>query len=587
MIKIFRRTVLILLAGCFLTSVQAQTDHPDLQRELNLEKEYKPSLRDALKINQLPEIKAPEAPEIKVTFSNYTLDYDIPPGYQPLRAKTYLSDFATGTKRGYLNGGVSSLLDVEGDVGYQLLNTVEDRLSIFGSHRSTNCHVTYLQTNEKQRMKLNDNVAGVDYRHHFGKAKLQADAQYTYATFNYYGFPIPDALVKTADNQKNNLFRTHLGIESVNNEDLTYKANLTYTLFDQKFGEIEGTAGRTENRIRADVDLFAKFIGVAGSIKNYSYRVPAYWKMNFWDDAKYAGNYNYTTFSFNPYLTFEGNDWNTRLGIKADLQTGGIKKFGIAPDIRFHWRPVQETLLYLSIEGGIKDNSSYDTYYENRYINPRYRIYDSKSPFDGTVGIRFSPRPNLGIGMFTGYKWTTDEHFYTSEIHTLEAEYYTYSATQRFGIQYAHAQTFKWGGTLQYTYQDVFDLGLKLLYQKWNVTKLSDLISDEKERTYKLEAWNKPAFTADLNIGVKVLSDIPFRLDLTYHLSAGRKALLPTDEVIRMKNIHDANLKGEYTLHETIAVFVKLNNLLFQKYDLWYGYPAQNFNIMAGISVKF
>ncbi|MDR0681225.1 MAG: hypothetical protein LBG15_05175 [Dysgonamonadaceae bacterium] len=560
-----------LLIVCISPSIQAQTDNPDLQRELNLEKEYSPTLRDVHKINQLPEIKAPEAPETKVTFSNYTPDYTIPSYYRQLTAKTYFPDFATGNKKGYLDWGISSSINIDADLGYQILNSAEDRLSIFGSHRSSNSNVTYLQKNgsgdEKQKMKFNDNLAGINYLHHLGTAKLLADAQYTHSAFNYYGLPVfsTESAARNnyaGENQKNNLFQTHIGIESVDKEEISYKANLIYTLFKQKYGETKAIAGRTENRIMADFDLFAKFIGIAGSIKNYSYRVP----------EKTGDKSDYATFSFNPYLIFGDEDRNIRLGIKANLQAGEIKKFMIAPDIHFNWRSPKNLLFYLSAKGGIKDNSNYDLYYENRYVDPLCRIYDSKSPFDGTAGVRFSPLPNLGIDLFTGYKWVRDEHFF-------------YSKRSLSVPQYAHAQIFKIGGAVKYACYDIFDLGLKLIYQKWNVSELSNIIAHE-EPPYKLEAWNKPAFTGDLNIGLNV-STIPFRIDLTYHLEAGRKALFDFNETNRMKNIHDLNVKGNYAINDAFSVFVKINNLFFQKYDLWYGYPAQNFNIMGGIRFKF
>jgi hypothetical protein len=581
--------ITIVFLTCTLLSAQAQNNTPDLQRELTLEKEYNPSLQDANKINQLPEIKAPEAPRTKVEFSNYTLDYNLPPYLSTLGAKTYFSDFATSNKRGYVNLEISSLLDINGDLGYQLLNSPEDQLSLFGSHRSTNCNVTYLQNDEKQKMKFNDEVLNINYMHHFGKAKLFADAQYTYSAFNYYGLPIrydpanDDVRFKATDNQTNNMFQAHAGIESVNNEEIAYKANLSYTLFNQKRAERTELNGRKENRIMADFDLHAKFFGIAGAVKTYSYAIPASWEVSNDDDdyTKNLGNYNYTTFSVNPYFTFEGDTWNTRLGATANIQLGGIKKFLVAPDIRFNWQPVDKFLFYLLAQGGIKDNSNYDLYYENRYVDPFYRVYDSKSPLDATVGVNFSVFPNLGIDLFTGYKLVKDEHFYNHGGFFGINDY----MAQKILPQYANAETFKLGGSVKYTYQDIFDWGLKLAYYHWDIKKLSNL-NYYNPAQIGLKAWNKPAFTGDLNIGFR-LPIFPLRFDLTYHLEAGRKALYEYGNEVNMKNIHDVSSSATYTFNETISFFARANNLLFQKYDLWYGYPAQDFNIMGGISVRF
>jgi hypothetical protein len=496
----------------------------------------------------------------------------------------YFPDFATSNKRGYVNLGISTLLDVDGDAGYQIVNTAEDRFSIFGSHRSSNSNVTYLQDewkDVKQKMKINDNLLGADYTHAFDKARLNVDAQYTYSGFNYYGTGERNLDIKDKD-QVNNLFRSHLGISSVNNDEIDYQINLIHTLFKQQYGDFETFKGRTENRIVADIDLHANFnatsgIGIGGSIKNYAYQVPLY-QITTDDFKKLRANYNYTALSVNPYFTFEGDNWDARLGATANAQVGGIKKFIAAPDIRFNWHPAEPVLVYLSATGGIKDNSNYNLYYENRYVDPTYRIYDSKSPFDGTAGVRFSPVANLNIGLFTGYKWVNDEHFYLNGN----------TGSAKITPQYLDAQTLKLGGTLKYAFSDLFDLSLQGTYYHWNIQGLSDditlLLSGFNG---KLTAWNKPVFAGDLQMGFKI-PDIPFRMDLAYHIETGRKTLKDSSwNEGKMKDIHDMNCTGAYTLNETVSVFVKANNLLFQKYDLWQGYPAQNFNIMMGISLKF
>jgi hypothetical protein len=594
---IYKNPVLagVLLTACFLFPLQAQ--NPDLQRELNLEKEYNPSLRDANKINQVPEIKEPEAPQTKIEFSNYTLDYSIPPYIMKLDAKTYFQDFATSDKRGYLNLGISTLLNFDGDVGFQLANSDKEQLSIFASHRSSNSKASYLQKNPyssgDERMIINDNLLGIDYMHRFDKAKFFADAQYTLSGFNYYGSPIigENTLLykQPDDNQINNLFQAHLGVSSINNADINYKVNAFYTLFNQKYGEITEQNGRTENRLIANADIHANFnsttgIGIEGSLKTYGYNLPANWDISNADSiVKMYGNYNYALLAFNPYLTLEGDNWDIRLGAGIDMQMGGIKKWVISPDIQFNLRPVDEVWIYLLAGGGIKDNSNHDLYYENRYIHPFYRVYDSKSPLDITVGVDFSVFPNFGINLFTGYKWTNDEHFY---VHQDLAIINNQSLmAQKLAPQYANAETFKLGGTLKYSYQDIFDVGVKLVYNHWNIRELSNIVTPVSD---ELGAWNKPSFTGDLTLGYK-LSPIPLRLDAGYHLETGRKGLLVDldNAVVDLKNIHAMNVQGTYTFNDKLSFFARINNLFVQKYDLWYGYPAQNFNIMGGINVRF
>jgi hypothetical protein len=546
-----------------LLPTQAQSNNPNLERELQLEKEYNPSVREADKINQLPEIREPEAPKTQVQFSDYTLNYSLSPYISNLQAQNYLSNFATSEKRGYLNVGVSSLIDINGDVGYQILHSERDFLSIFASHRSSNSDVKFLQNDEKQKMKINDNLGGLNYIHRFDKAKFFADAQYTYSGFNNYSFNnvLPDLI--------NNLFKTQLAVASVNNEDINYKVSLGYSLFDQKNDSTviwTNWEGRTENRILADFDLHAHFsatggVGLAGSMKNYSYS----------KNPSLDLDNDYTTLAFNPYFTFDGGDWDVRLGVSANMQVGDLEEFFIAPDIQFNWRPTDQFLLYVLAEGGIKDNSSYNMFYENRYVNPSIRVLDSKTPINGTFGLNFLLLPNLEMGVFTGYKLTEDEHFFKNQGILSTTYRYTSFSIMSAGMVplYDKAETFKFGGLLKYAYQDIFHIGLNLSYYNWQVRELA-------------HAWHKPNFVGDVNMGFKI-PDLPLRMDLVYRLEAGRKA----NEENNMKNINDLSLKASYDINNSFTVFAQANNLLFQRYDLWWGYPAQDFNIMGGISVKF
>ena len=566
----------------------AKQDSTDIHKELTLEKEYAPSINDAFKINQLPEIKEPEAPKSKVEFSNYTIPHSISPYLSILNPNSYFTDLATSKQKGYLSVGVSSLLDINGDFGYQILNNDNDYLNIYASHRSSNNKVTYLQEDIKQKMKINDNLGGINYSHNFEKIKFVADAQYLYSTFNYYGYHVTgyNPGFDMDRNQGNNMLQAHLGATSIYDEPVSYKINLAYTLFNQKYG-YDKRRGRTENRIMIDTELLTNLnsttkIGIKGHIKNYNYNLPEdYFPLG--EDSYMSSNKSYATISAIPYIAFEGDNWNAKTGLSVNAQVGGMKKFLIAPDMHFNWYPMDKLQLYLVATGGIKDNSSYDMYYENRYIAPFYRIRDSRTPLDATLGTKFALLPNVGIELFTGYKITNDEHLYIYKAPSLG--YFSDIIMGQFiAPQYVKAQTFKLGGAVQYSYQDIFDLGLKLTYYKCTTKKSKE---DANNPLFgKSLAWNKPGFVSDLNMGFKV-PDVPLRFDLIYHLEVGRKHFEPSTDGKNMKDIHDLSGKGTYSINDTFSVYVAANNLLFQKYDFWYGYPAQGFNVMGGLNIKF
>ncbi|MDR3340048.1 MAG: TonB-dependent receptor [Candidatus Symbiothrix sp.] len=589
----------IAFAVCFMFSAQAQIVRNDslLNREMTLEKEYNPTIKDAVKLNQLPELREPQATKSKVEFSNYAVPYEVKNGLVYLKPQTYLSNINYSKYRGYLTAGLGTLMNIDADLGYQLLNSGTDHLSVFASHRSGNNDVTNLQIEEKQKFKLNDTWGGIDFLHNFGTVKFGLDAKYTYASFNYSGLSSDSYVgphtpgqapysINTFPNQANNMLEIHTSISSEAANKMNYKINAVYTRFDQKYYETTRDTGRQESRILIDWDFHKNFnstmgSGFAGFFKNYAYASLLDW-LKEGDNLAIYGNSNYSILSLNPYFYLEGDNLDLTLGGKIDVEFGGRDKVVGAINLLFNYYPSDYFLFYVKTDGGRKDNSNYASFYENRYISPYYRVWDSRTPLDGTVGLKFLPVSTLSLDVFGGYKITMDEHFYFHASNYPETDGITGTVLYP---EYQNANTFKVGADIKYALSDLFEVDLKGVYYQWEIKEKQ---STTNSRVFG--AWHKPRFVADLNTAYRVPL-FPLRFDLSYHAEYGRKSpdyLASADgEIVKMKDIHDLSLKATYPITDFFSAYLYTNNLLFQKYDIWYGYPAQNFNIMGGISFLF
>ena len=613
---------LTILALCCLLPLRAQnTARNDslMSRELMLEREYNPTIRDAVKLSQLPELREPQAPGTRVEFSNYSTPFLLQPKILSLSPQSYLTNLNSSKYKGYFTVGMSSLIDFNADLGYQILNTDKDRLNIFFSHRSSGSNVTYLQNvsdyeTEKQKFKINDNWGGLNYMHNFGGIKLFADAKYTHSAFNYYGLSIPLSTsayqsilpggcvvqipeVDTNTNQSNSMFETKIGIASEESDKFNYKINLGYTNFGQKYANTINEEGNKENRILVDADIHKLFssttgAGISGAIKSYSYKHQNFSSI-FSEDIS-----NYWTYALNPYLYIEDEYINLILGAKMDVEVGGRGKITFSPAIKFNFYPNDQFMFYLLAEGGRKDNSQYNMFYENRHVDPTVRVIDSRSPLDATVGIKFLPVSTMSVDIFGGYKIIKDEHFYYPNFGVKNDIGFSTSMLAGNWITpiYQDANTFKLGAEFKYAYQNVFEFGLKGTYYKWTITSEQETLYYSPNPVlsvmYQYEplqiAWNKPNFETNLNIAYNS-PWWPFRVDLSYLGAYARKATNSPflSESIDMKDIHDLSLKGTYLFTPNFSVYLSANNLLFSKYDFLWGYPAQGFNIMGGLSVLF
>jgi len=558
-----KQYILIAMLACS-AQLQAQTAAKDtaFQRSMTLEREYNATIDKASKINTLPEVKEPQAPQAKVEYSNYSIPANLKPEPSQTEAAQFFKDLGSSKKRGYVRAGVSTFVDIDGDAGYQILNNEKDDLSVWLTHRSSCGEVKSLQTDENLKLKLNDNTGAFRFNHEFELYRLSADAKYTNSCFNYYGILPEDPAQTTAPNQTNNIFDANLGLRSKKTYPLDLVLKLNYTYFDQKESLFLDEKGPKENRIRADVDFFKDFdgdktVGLAGYSRTNFYTVS--------DSSYYQSYKNYGDIALNPYFKMEGDNWHIRLGVFAHILINQSKTFFFTPDVELSFRPYNTGLLYLTAKGSVADNSNSNMFYENRYVAPTERVLDSYTQLDGTAGFKTSVLGSLGLDFYLGYKMTKQEHFYLPD----SVNYYNNVC----GINYYDSKVFKIGANIRYQFQKMFDIGLKATYYNLDIDK-----SDAK-------AWNKPTFESDLTAGFK-FQMIPLRIDMAYHLEAGRKSFA-NKEIINMENINDVSLTGTYSFNDTFSVFAKADNLLAQKYDIWYGYPAAGIRFMGGLSVKW
>jgi len=592
-----KKIFITIIAACSILSLSAQDA---MNRELTLEKEYNPGIRDANKINQLPELSAPEAPKTQVKYSDYTRPYSVSPYLIHYTPSAYFTDLAASNKIGYLNLGVSTSPNIDADLGVQILNTNRDYLSIYASNRYSNSKQAFLQNEDvDSKMKLHDIWGGLKYKHYFDAAIFNIGGQYNYSKYNYYGRPSDFLDYYTDDiDQTANFFRIYTGVQAVEGSDLFYKLNVAYTNFKYKHtNELMWEDGRRENRMIIDGVLQKQFnstwkIGIDVSFKNYSYSDPEEKIYRYetpegtieptpivyspWD------NYDdYFLLSGTPYFQAEGTNWNVRIGLNPEYRFRNNSKFTLSPDIHLSYAPMEQFSLYINAAGGVKDNSLFSSFYENRYMSPEWRLRDSRSPLDGTLGIKITPVPGLMFDLFGGYKITKDEYFcyapwgtkYYPLITDSDVTYIAVIPATIYSL-YSDAKILKLGANIQYKYKDNFSIGLKGTYYKWDIDEDSGVD----------EPWGKPKFVMDGRINYNV-GVIPLSVALNYHLEAGRPNYFNTDE--DMDNINDLSLNANYAFNDSFSVYASLNNLLFQKYDIWYGYPAQNFNLMGGISLKF
>ena len=97
-------------------------------------------------------------------------------------------------------------------------------------------------------------------------------------------------------------------------------------------------------------------------------------------------------------------------------------------------------------------------------------------------------------------------------------------------------------------------------------------------------AWNMPEWEASLNTDVHINHELS--LSLNTFLEGPRYAKIGTS-AIRMRPIVDINIGASYLFNNWLSGYLKINNLINNTYQNYYGYQVQGFNVLIGGAVSF
>lgn len=596
--KTIYKSILAIGLGIISLTASAQKDST-LIRQVLLERDYNPTLQDASKINTTPNIYSPAIPQKDIKYvSNtpqITLSNNQLGASAPGDIKTNV-DFSK--KRGYLllSGGTHGNLD--GALGYRIVDSSSDQLDLFGSYLSSSGDIKYIDGNkylyEDMKAKYSNANINLKYQHSFDLSILSIGAGYQNLGYNYYGNSFFEkswsgAPYDFSSKQSVNVFDFGIGLRSGNNYDgeLNYIGKIGFKHFSNKYGYLRSLDGVSGEQLDLGVDVFKewdsdKTIGLDASIMYQSFG-----KEDWFDNDDVF--HNYFNVQGAPYLKLEGENWDVKLGANVNFLFDVKTAFSIAPNIKANIRVNDVNKFYAEIGGGVNNNTFLDILQENRYVNQFSRVEYSKTIYDVKLGFTSGVVSGFEFDIFAGHKKTNKDHLYFyNPTGNIEGSWSLVGTPL-----YANISTGHIGGQLKTKLIPYTDLSAKITgyfynvkYRDGHVTMIDPELLSEKK------AWGRPTFTAELNADVKPIDKLT--LSVNYMYAGGRKAASANYHTgalavtpSKMKDINELNFKGEYQITDWLSVNARLNNILYQRYELYYGYPLQEFNILGGVSLKF
>ncbi|HCO68796.1 MAG TPA: hypothetical protein DIT04_13705, partial [Dysgonomonas sp.] len=196
--KIYKTIIASFLITALVTvNVSAQsTAKKDtvLNRQVYLEREYNPTIQDASKVNTLPSLHRPQQRQYDINFENAlpSVNFSSYPIGNPGSG-----DIQTGIDyskhRGYFRFGAGMYINLEGALGYRIVDGDNDRLDIFATHSFTDARIKYAEKTgydfDKVKAKDMENMVKLRYNHKFESADWYLSGSFLNDQYNYYGNP--------------------------------------------------------------------------------------------------------------------------------------------------------------------------------------------------------------------------------------------------------------------------------------------------------------------------------------------------------------------------------------------------------------
>lgn len=98
-------------------------------------------------------------------------------------------------------------------------------------------------------------------------------------------------------------------------------------------------------------------------------------------------------------------------------------------------------------------------------------------------------------------------------------------------------------------------------------------------------AWYRPTTEGKLKLTYDVNENLAFNTTFLYQ--GGRYAKPYNGDPFKLKDVFDLGLGADYHINEQLSVFARLDNLLNQKYQLFYDYPVTGIEFFAGLKMSF
>ncbi len=563
---VFKFTMAILFyVGLVLPAIAQSDKKPgdDLSTEqVNVVQEYKPTIVDAIKLNDNPQINdsTPLSPKLSYSFLNKKLNRDFE--LEPISPAKMKGEPLNKLYKSYIKAGLGTYTTPYFEAFINSLRKKEYLIGVRAKHLSS----TYSSKNLGYA-GFSDNEIGFSGKYFIKENIISAALDYTYNGMHYYG--VDRLYSDTVLNKKlteqgygnfgaaANLLSTHHDSDKLN-----YEANLKYYNFSE-----QGPA--LENNFFVDATM-SKYVKTELFGANLA--------LDYYSNKNSIKEFSEALISLAPFVKAVQEKWQATVGIKITVESDAGKTH-FFPNLHAKYNLVENILsVYLDVDGKTERNSYKKLATDNPFILSSLPIENTTTPLNATLGLRGNISSEISFHVAGTYASLKNMPLYVN--------YATNFEQSRFTVIYDNANMLNVHGELAYTKLEKFRLGGKIDFYQYSMEN-------------EAKAWHKPSlllsFFGKYNLQDKIwiTADV-FTINKQYAkisefagFAPVSNAPLVNESTRELKGIADVNLGVEYLYNKRLSAFVRFNNIAAYRYYRWNNYPTQRFNLMAGVSYSF
>lgn len=549
-----------MLATCLtpISCLLAQEETEKIDKSVQVVRTYKPKVKDAYKIDELPEIT--DTTQSQPDFNYYILPKRVQTTFEvePIPAATMVSEPITELYGNYINLAMGNKFAPLAEISLTNKRAKKRAYGVFLRHHSSAGKVP-LGNNIKQKTGYALNQVTLFGKQIFSNADLNAQFDLNSNTRYFYGYNtnIQDTNLRKDDIRQN---LTSVGFELGYKSTYLDSAHLNYDLqinghhLNDKFNTQENLL-----TFSADFDRFFDNYH-AGIQTGYSYL----------QHESEVDSLNNNLLEISPWIAKYGDDWRIQGGVRffADKVDGNTRA-QMYPSVHMEYDMVSQYFIpYGGVDGKLNMNPYQSATNKNPYILPGTRIQNTNLNMILYAGIRGHLGPSTFYNASVKYSIFENMHFFVNEYGLTD------SMANQFNVAYSDGEKTNLFGELSFELSDELNLRLKGNYYDYTLYDQS-------------KPWHKPQYDLTVTGRYDLRDKIILETDL--FLCSERWVNPPSknSESTKLKGFADLNLNLEYRYSKVLSGYLKVQNILGNNFAIWQNYPVYGLQVFLGVTYAF